>query len=263
MDSVSQIPDGYKRCSKCGEVKPLSEFCKDTRASDGLRCQCRGCASDYGRQYRVTHRDKARESSRKYHAANIDKVHERKKQYRAENLDKKREKDKQYRAKNPERNRQYRSDNADKERKRHKQYYADNADKICDYGRQYRAKNPEYQRQWHAAHLDKSRIYDHRRRARKRAAEGTHTVEELKIIWRIQDGKCLYCKRELDFSANPLDDHKAHLDHFVPLAYDGRNSKENLAWSCRVCNESKKARLPWNWPGWNGAYPVFWDGRLL
>lgn len=32
-----------KRCSKCGEVKPMSEFYKDTRATDGRQSACKHC----------------------------------------------------------------------------------------------------------------------------------------------------------------------------------------------------------------------------
>lgn len=33
-----------KRCTKCGEEKPLSEFHRDARTRDGLRCWCKVCA---------------------------------------------------------------------------------------------------------------------------------------------------------------------------------------------------------------------------
>jgi hypothetical protein len=32
-----------KKCSKCGKVKPLSEFNKDSKHRDGLRASCRVC----------------------------------------------------------------------------------------------------------------------------------------------------------------------------------------------------------------------------
>lgn len=37
------VPDGYKRCSCCGEVKLLSEFNKDKFHKDGYQGQCRTC----------------------------------------------------------------------------------------------------------------------------------------------------------------------------------------------------------------------------
>lgn len=34
-----------KQCTKCGEVKPVSEFCRDTRLVSKLRSDCRSCNS--------------------------------------------------------------------------------------------------------------------------------------------------------------------------------------------------------------------------
>ena len=36
-------PEGYKRCSKCFEFKPLSDFDKRNGVPDGLRYDCREC----------------------------------------------------------------------------------------------------------------------------------------------------------------------------------------------------------------------------
>ena len=35
--------DSTKRCIKCGEVKPLSEFCKQRKSRDGLQYYCKRC----------------------------------------------------------------------------------------------------------------------------------------------------------------------------------------------------------------------------
>ena len=40
-----------KRCSKCGEVKPLSEFTKDKGNRDGLDYWCRACKSKHAAAY--------------------------------------------------------------------------------------------------------------------------------------------------------------------------------------------------------------------
>lgn len=36
-----------KKCSKCGAVKPLSEYHRNARASDGLRAACKDCSLAY------------------------------------------------------------------------------------------------------------------------------------------------------------------------------------------------------------------------
>lgn len=45
MPRSAETPPGKKKCSYCGEVKPNSEFCFDTRTRDGLRCACTPCAA--------------------------------------------------------------------------------------------------------------------------------------------------------------------------------------------------------------------------
>ncbi len=36
-----------KFCTKCGNLKPLSEFYKDKRNTDGLKSQCKTCHNSY------------------------------------------------------------------------------------------------------------------------------------------------------------------------------------------------------------------------
>jgi len=42
---------GMKRCSKCGEVKPLEEFHRDRSKKQGRRSRCRECERQYERAY--------------------------------------------------------------------------------------------------------------------------------------------------------------------------------------------------------------------
>jgi hypothetical protein len=48
-----------KRCSKCGETKPLAEFPPDRRARDGRSSLCRACQNEVKRQYRRTGEEEA------------------------------------------------------------------------------------------------------------------------------------------------------------------------------------------------------------
>lgn len=69
-----------KRCSKCGELKSESEFCKDSRSKDGLSYRCKACTHQYmqhyyeqnktvliqrGKDYRKTHPEKQRDRSQR------------------------------------------------------------------------------------------------------------------------------------------------------------------------------------------------------
>ena len=42
----------FKRCTKCGEEKPYSEFHFEKRSSDGVVSRCKDCTRAYGKQWR-------------------------------------------------------------------------------------------------------------------------------------------------------------------------------------------------------------------
>ena len=53
-----------KKCTKCGEEKPKSEFYKQKTHKDGFRSQCKACTNKHGKQYRKN--DEYVENRRKY-----------------------------------------------------------------------------------------------------------------------------------------------------------------------------------------------------
>ena len=46
MDEV-KVEEGFKRCSKCGQVKPIGDFNRNKRAKDGLISYCKQCNKEY------------------------------------------------------------------------------------------------------------------------------------------------------------------------------------------------------------------------
>ena len=42
-----KIAEGMKRCSKCGEVKPVGEFGKSKVSKNGLQSRCKECFKKY------------------------------------------------------------------------------------------------------------------------------------------------------------------------------------------------------------------------
>ena len=82
-----------------------------------------------------------------------------------------------------------------------------------------------------------ARWYQAQRRARIVAAGGSHTVDDVRRLWKAQRGRCSYCKADLTKVG-------AELDHIVALSRGGDNSKSNLQWLCKACNRSKHARSP-------------------
>ncbi|KKL06398.1 hypothetical protein LCGC14_2596430 [marine sediment metagenome] len=55
-----------KRCSKCKEVKPFSEFNKNRNNKDGLRFCCKECKMIIDKKYRQTHKKELRQYALQY-----------------------------------------------------------------------------------------------------------------------------------------------------------------------------------------------------
>lgn len=95
---------GLRRCTACGEVKPVSEFGRDAGNRDGLHLNCKSCRREERQRLRERNpekyreaaragtaryrgrpgnREKMREKDRQRYAANREEVLERKSQYAA------------------------------------------------------------------------------------------------------------------------------------------------------------------------------------
>ena len=61
-----------KKCSKCGEEKPLDEFNKQKRNPDGLNYNCKECLRADKKRWREANKDKIRRSRKKWNDANRD-----------------------------------------------------------------------------------------------------------------------------------------------------------------------------------------------
>ena len=114
--------EGFKRCSKCEEVKSVSEFSKDRRSKDGYKSRCKECA----KRYREENKEKIAERGRRYYDKNKEKIAERRKPYREENKEKIAECTKRYRGENKE----WLAENK-------KQYYEENKEWFAKYHKQY------------------------------------------------------------------------------------------------------------------------------
>ena len=63
-----------KACTRCGEVKPLDQFSRQTANKDGLAYMCRTCKSAAGKARYQAKREHALEVMRKYRAANVERI---------------------------------------------------------------------------------------------------------------------------------------------------------------------------------------------
>jgi len=124
-----------KTCSKCGEVKPISEMRKN-------RNQCKACVAEYWKQYRQDPviKERQKQYDKQYGKQWRQDNKEHRKQYRQDN----KEHIKQY-------NKQYYQDNKEHIKQRDKQYRQDpvNKERRKQYNKQWRQDNKEYSKQWY------------------------------------------------------------------------------------------------------------------
>lgn len=124
-----------KKCSRCGEVKFLSDFYKQPRNRDGLWTYCKACASIENATRRELFGAKVRAIAR----ASYEKHKEAKaivsKEYYERTKETKLAKDKIRREANPE-----------KAKEQYDEYYRRNSAKICAATKRYRELNPKKKR---------------------------------------------------------------------------------------------------------------------
>lgn len=204
-----------KTCRKCGIDFPATteHFLRALPNRDGLGSYCKQCRKTYRENWQKHNPGYAAEKAKAWRAKNAGKKLTEK-------------------------------DTARKRRARHK-----NPEKYREITRRgskrFRQKYPEkiraYQRQWRKENPEKIRARTSRYLARKKAANGNHTGEDIVKLYKAQKGKCWWCGTDV------RDDY--HVDHRIPLSRGGSNDPNNLCISCPPCNQSKGGKLPHEWNG--------------
>jgi 5-methylcytosine-specific restriction endonuclease McrA len=110
---------------------------------------------------------------------------------------------------------------------------------------EWRKRNPHKiklnTQKWRAANPDGMRIQNHRRRARKRSADGDLTKADISRILNEQSGLCsgLHCRADISRTYT--------IDHKTALACGGSNDPENIQLLCKSCNSSKNTMSMEEW----------------
>lgn len=116
-----------------------------------------------------------------------------------------------------------------------------------DYDRNRYDKNPVKKRaankRWRDNNPLQAQVRHKRRKAIKKNAIGTYTVNDIQELYRDQEGRCAYC----GISIYPDIPNDIHLDHVIPIVSGGSNHIDNLVLSCEFCNLSKKDRPLKKW----------------
>lgn len=242
---VSPDTPQLKRCSKCGELKPPSEFYHSARSSDGAQKWCKTCCSVYAKGWREKNAEALKDKSRQYRTENSAAIKERGRQYYAENAEVINARHRQKYRDNPEatreRDRKWKEANADEFKEYQRKYYAEHAESIRERNKIHYHENSEEirarHRRYHKSTAGQSsyRVRKHRRRAREADAAGTFTGADIEAIRVAQGNRCYLCGKPLK---------KYHIDHFIPLAKGGTNDPGNLRLACPKCNLSKHDKHP-------------------
>jgi len=262
-----EIPDGYKRCSKCKDSFPATNefFYAHQLTLDKLNPSCKKCEKT---RYRVTHPERvlvsdAPEGYKRcagcrrdiiatleyFHALKSEKdgLHRICKACRTQKriaerlarIDKARAYERAIRRKNAEYYRKYHEANRERIKARGRQHYYDRLDYYKEYGKAYRKSHPEGRR-----------ARDRNRRARLRALGGVLTQWDIQQQFRRQKGKCYYCHTKIHLTIHGKAGY--HADHIVPISREGSsNDINNIVLTCPTCNLKKGNKLPHEWPEGN------------
>ncbi len=143
-----------KKCSKCSEIKPLEEFCKDKKGRLGRQASCKVCKAKADKEYRDKKGEELLKKKRAYYAENKEVLLAKERERRKDPEVKKRNalKNKAYRAKNKEalseKAKAYYQKNQEAIKKRvMDNYYKDpkkTIDRNIKYERERRQKDPTF-----------------------------------------------------------------------------------------------------------------------
>ncbi len=190
-----------QRCSVCRESKPFTDFHRNGRSKSGYSATCKECAKARARKWFRDNQGRGKVTRAAWYSANREsQIHYMKK------------------------------------------YWYENHEACLASGKRWREENKERKRAkdraWQAANPEKSRLYHRVSRARRRAAEGFHTADDITRIRKLQRNRCAICRRKLG--------DEDHTDHITPLARGGTNwPKTSSCYAGHVISKNTPETL-WN-----------------
>lgn len=91
-----QSDPNLKQCTQCGEVKPLGEFVKDKRHSDGLTSNCKKCCRERSRAWAAANPERQRARTSAWNASHPDQAREYSRRWDAAHREERREANKRW-----------------------------------------------------------------------------------------------------------------------------------------------------------------------
>jgi len=196
-----------KKCTKCGETKPLESFYRQKGCKDGRRPECKKCSDERINQYHIKNTEKR---SRQHHERYLAR--------KEEVLRYSRERFQKLKAHIYEVCKAYRDNNQEQFKERHKKYYAKNREKILETNKKY-----------YRNHKDQTFKRFLKRKALLFGTGGELTEQDWQEVLQRYGNLCLMCGTKENITR----------DHVIPISRGGRNDKYNIQPLCGKCNRVK------------------------
>ena len=232
-----------KTCPRCQTRFPLAEFLT-LQGTGKPRTYCRPCTQTFKSESYARNAEKVKAKVKAYVNQNKERVVVYQDAYRAENRQKLNGLAKVYRQEKApvirEKDRLRKLLLSDELKKRYYQASAVriNSDPIKKSLVRQRQKISS--KKWKDANPGKALAnaahYHAKRRAKIKEGEDFDFYSYKHQLFKWQRGRCFHCLKKLEKG-------KADVDHFLPLARNGRHEKNNLVLSCEYCNSSKWSKL--------------------
>lgn len=153
-------------------------------------------------------------------------------------------KGKAFRIANPEVNKIQQKRKYAKDRQKYrdmvKDYTSRNKEKVGAYNLEWRKANREhlanYYEEWRVANPEAVAAKAHKRRAAKLGSAEHFTKADVQAAYDRQKGRCHWCRADISKGYE--------IDHVMPLALGGDNSRRNIALACVPCNRGKSKTHP-------------------
>ena len=134
-----------KKCTKCGETKPLDEFYNDKSKRGGKGTQCKGCIKKISAKHYQEHFEEIKKRSAKHYQEHIDEIKEKCAKYYQEHSDKIKENVKKYR-----------KEHSEETKEMFKKYRKEHSEELKKYGRKYYEEVGREKRGQQSMYINKS-----------------------------------------------------------------------------------------------------------
>ena len=230
-----------KRCSKCGETKPLSEFFKRRERPSGYASRCKLCFNTWQRGYKQRRKTEGpRERIRKIaptdnktcNRCGLVKPAIEFRSHRRTDGD-------GYYNQCQECERAYHRSVHESRKEYQRNYIAANRGRVYATQKAWKVRNRDHCLAWRREHDKRpkwrlyNRVQQHRRRVGKDTTVTTEQIQELMG----RQTKCYYCGKPFNTKR------KATIEHVIPLSKGGAHDISNIVLACGPCNFKKQNKI--------------------